>query len=295
MENEERSSVRAGDAGFQVLMAKAVRHRLLTKQEERALIRRAKYSGDLQAVRELTLTNIRLLLHLANKYARWGRARGKTLQDLFNEAWIGFQTGIQRFDLRRDVRLSTYAAWWIRHAITRSIEDTGAAIRLPVHLQHIRGKIQKRRDLLRIQLGRPPTLEEIAEHLGLPPEKVRTAFEAPADPVSLDAPLPDTDGRGLMPLDVYRNEAAEPRSPLEELDARTRSRRLRAALGELSELEREILSCRFEDELTLVNTAKKLAPKCRRGRTLSRERIRQIQEGALTKLRRSLADLAPEA
>lgn len=292
-ERQERSSVRAGDAGFQVLMARAVRHRLLTKKEERALMRRAK-RGDEKALHELTLTNVRLLLHLANKYSRWGRARGKTLQDLFNEAWIGFQTAVDRFDLRRDVRLSTYAAWWVRHAITRSIEDTGATIRLPVHLQQVRGKIEKHRNALHGKLQRPPTIEEIAGHLGLTPEKVRHALNAPANPVSLDAPIPGNDGT-LMPLDVYRDAAAESRTPIEELDERARSDRLKVALRGLTDLEREILSCRFEDELTLVKTAKKLAPKCRHGRTLSRERIRQLQESALAKLRSSLADLAPNA
>ncbi len=221
---------------------------------------------------ELTRANLRLVVHIARKYVN----RGLMFGDLIQEGNIGLMRAVDKFDWRRGFKFSTYATWWIRQAITRSIADQARTIRVPVHMTETVGKIARAARRLAQESGREPSTEELAARLGLPLDKVRTVQRLVKEPVSLEAPVgDDEEGRlgdliedkdAVMPFD------AAARTNLRETAAR--------ALSGLTPREERILRMRFGIGMNRDHTLEEV------GRTfnVTRERIRQIEAKALKKL-----------
>ncbi|MBL9105269.1 MAG: sigma-70 family RNA polymerase sigma factor [Myxococcales bacterium] len=221
--------------------------------------------------------NLRLVVVIARRYSR-GRM---SLSDLIQEGNLGLMKAVGRFDPDMGCRFSTYGSWWIRHAITRALADKGRAIRVPVHLIEAAHRLGRARVELRRALGREPTVEEVAAHTGMSAAKVERVESARLDPmVSLDGPPGEHDGRHT--IDLLADDDAPP--PGDRLDAEVVQSHLREVLKNLRPLEADILRQRFgladEQERTLREIADQYS--------LSRERIRQLQEQALGKIRTEL-------
>src|SRR3954453_3091274 len=159
---------------------------LLTREEERELARR-KDAGDEAAKRRLIQCNLRLVMSITRNYTK----AGVPLLDLIQEGNLGLIRAVEKFDYKMGYKLSTYATWWIRQAITRALADQGRTIRLPVRVPEQGRKVMRARRVLAQKLNREPVLEEIAKESGFPPERVRELFELVEDPVSLDTPVGD--------------------------------------------------------------------------------------------------------
>ncbi|MEM6296629.1 MAG: sigma-70 family RNA polymerase sigma factor [Myxococcota bacterium] len=222
-------------------------------------------------------SNLRLVVSIARRFNH-----GKMpLQDLIQEGNIGLLKAVDRFDHTRGFRFSTYGSWWIRHAISRAIADKGRAVRLPVHMIDAYHKVSKARRELEAKHGREPTHEELASHTGLATTKIEKMDTLLVDqPISLDRPLSDDDGRKV--IDLLQDEEGE--KPGETLEAEALGEQVRQVITGLRPIEADILRKRFglEDdaELTLKQIGEQYS--------LSRERIRQLQEQALGKIRREL-------
>ncbi|MFQ3669984.1 MAG: sigma-70 family RNA polymerase sigma factor [Verrucomicrobiia bacterium] len=245
---------------------------LITPAEE---IRLAKLieKGDARAREKMIQANLRLVVKIAHDYANFGLP----LLDLISEGNIGLMKGVDRFDWRRGNKFSTYAAWWIKQSIKRALANQSKTIRLPVHLVDKLAKMRRLAMQLAEELGREPTDEELAQELGVPVRKIAQLKRVSMRPSSLNALVGDEDSTELG--DLVPDEKA--RTPLEVLS----DDNLRAALKDvwhvLDDRERLILSLRFpvegEKTLTLEEVGKKLR--------VTRERIRQLQNLALKKLR----------
>jgi RNA polymerase primary sigma factor len=234
----------------------------------------------LAAKNELVQKNLRLVMIVARRFD-FGRM---PLQDLIQEGNLGLVKAVERFDWRRGYRFSTYASWWIRHAISRALADKGRAVRLPVYLTNSYHRIARAERELQSRLGRAPTVEELSAATGLSPRRIE---EVPAlfvdASVSLDRPLGDEeDGRKLG--DVLAAPGEEHRTHADRLIDRAMNEEVHAALGELKPVEAEILKERFGLDGAQPRTLREIGAE----HGLSRERIRQIQEQALDKLRRAL-------
>jgi RNA polymerase primary sigma factor len=223
--------------------------------------------------------NLRLVVSVAKRY----QATGVPLLDLVQEGNLGLIKAVERYDYRRGFRFSTYASWWIRHAISRALADKGREIRLPVHMIDAHHRLTKARRELTTKLGRSPTTEELAETTGMPLDKVENMRRWVLEQsVSLDRPVGDEEGRSLA--EVLEDPDKEDASPTADLEMDALQSEVRSILGELRPIEADILRQRFgletEHELTLKEIGEKY--------NLSRERIRQLQEQALVKMRRAL-------
>jgi RNA polymerase sigma factor (sigma-70 family) len=226
------------------------------------------------AKRELMEANLRLVVSIAKRY----RGAALPLQDLVQEGNLGVGKAVDRFQYRRGFKFSTYATWWIRQAITRALADRARLIRLPVHVEDQLRHLARVDRALTGELGRPPTVEERARRAGLPVRKVRDLLEAACRTYSLQTPLSETMELG----DVLEDTQIAP--PDAGVLAEDQARRVRRALGTLSEQQRQVLRLRFgldDGEHTLEQIGQRFG--------LTRERIRQIEAKALRKLRPPLA------
>jgi RNA polymerase primary sigma factor len=279
--HEPRSGKRSsydGDTAFRLYLREIGEVKLLTRQEEVVLAARIK-RGNKKAREQMIKANLRLVVKIARDY----EDLGLPLLDLISEGNIGLMKAVERFDPAKGGKLSTYASWWIKQAIKRSLTNQSKTIRLPVHLAD---KIARmRRTALRLQdeLGREPADEELGEELGFTARRVALMRMAAIRPASLDAPIQDEDSNSLG--DVVPDESAG--TPYELLEAKTVTGMLRDIVKALDPREVTILRARFGldggREQTLDEIGRKLG--------LTRERIRQVQNLALTKLRKRIENL----
>jgi RNA polymerase primary sigma factor len=248
---------------------------LLTVEEEIVLADRIR-RGDLQAREHMIRANLRLVVKIARDYEGFGLP----LLDLINEGNIGLMKGVERFNPAKGGKLSTYAAWWIKQSIKRALANQSKTIRLPVHLVDKVNKL--RRASLRLQelFGREATDEELADELGAPVKKVRLWLRASQKTASLDAPLGDEDSGRLADI-VPDTEA---KTPYEDLEHRTVTDMLRRFLPILDQRELTILNERYG----LNGGREKTLDEIGRRFGVTRERIRQVQNLALAKLRRKI-------
>ena len=245
---------------------------LLTPEEESDLARR-KSEGDVEAGRRLVEANLRLVVSIAKRYT----GRGMSFLDLVQEGNLGLMKAVEKFDYAKGYRLSTYATWWVKQSITRSLADQSRTIRLPVHMVEAVNKIRRAQRSLSVKLGREPSMEEVAEEVNMSEKRVTELIQASGDTVSLETPVGDEEGSNLGDFvaddtNASTEDKAESFLLREEIDS---------MLQGLNPRERDVIILRFGLEtghpLTLEEVGKRF--------NVTRERIRQIETAALRKLR----------
>src|SRR5215831_620121 len=246
----------------------------LSPEEEKDLGVRVQ-NGDEEAFRKLIQANLRFGVAMAKKYSR----SGYPLHELINEGNLGLIEAVSRFDPARGVRFITYASWWIRQAILAAIAHHGQVFRLPPKLKHELYRFESKVTRLTQELGRKPSVDEISKELGMKEEDVRGMMEGTPTEVSLSTPVGEEDEAHLE--DLIQDPSVTPVDEI--LIAQSFEEQLKTLLSQLDDKERVIIEHRFElgdrDPQTLAEIGSELK--------LSRERIRQIEERALGKLRRS--------
>jgi RNA polymerase primary sigma factor len=245
--------------------------RLLTPGEERELARR-KDLGDEDAKRRLIECNLRLVMSITRNYTK----ASVPLLDLIQEGNLGLIRAVEKFDYRLGFKLSTYATWWIRQAVTRALAEQGRTIRLPVHVAEQVRRVTRARRVLAQKLNRDPNLDEIAAESGFTPERVRELLELVEDPVSLETPVGD--GESLYGDMIEDTNAIEPDVQTSE---RLRASELAKALDQLNPRMRLVLAQRFG----LDGVAPKTLEEVGAGLGITRERVRQLESRALRELR----------
>jgi RNA polymerase primary sigma factor len=250
---------------------------LLTREEERELARR-KDAGDDEAKRRLIEANLRLVMSITRNYTK----SGVPLLDLIQEGNLGLIRAVEKFDYRMGYKLSTYATWWIRQAITRALADQGRTIRLPVHVADQVRRLMRARRQLAQKLNREPTHAELAKESGFPEKRVQELLDLVEDPVSLETPVGDGESLyGDLIEDIHSEH------PDELTAKRLRSRELAVAIARLNPRMRKVLALRFgldgETPQTLEEVGTRLG--------ITRERVRQLEARALRELRLAAPDL----
>src|SRR5437660_2759804 len=273
----ERSSYDS-DTAIKLYLREIGQVKLLTPQEEIELAARIK-KGDKRAREQMIKANLRLVVKIAHDY----EGLGLPLLDLINEGNIGLMKAVERFDPAKGGKLSTYGAWWIKQSIKRALANQSKTIRLPVHLVDKISKMRRTAMKLQEVLGREPTDEELAEELGMTASRVAQLRTAAIRPASLDAPIGDEDSNNFS--EVVQDENAA--TPYQELEEKTVSAMLQEMVKTLDSREATILRYRFGldggSEKTLEEVGQKFG--------VTRERVRQIQNIALAKLRKMIEKL----
>lgn len=263
------------DTGFQIYLREIGEYPLLTVDEEVKLARRIK-RGDKEARARMVRSNLRLVVKIARDYSNFGLP----LLDLISEGNIGLMKAVERFDPKKGGKLSTYAAWWIKQSIKRALANQSKTIRLPVHLVDKIAKLRRVSNRMTEELGREPSDDELAEEVGMASSKVAALKSAAIRPTSLDQPLGDEDSTALGDI-IGDEEAQDPYEMLRDKDLRDE---VGGLLDVLDERERKIINSRFGLDGQRTKTLEEVGVKF----GVTRERIRQLQNIALRKLRKAL-------
>jgi RNA polymerase primary sigma factor len=275
--HKDRSSY-DGDTAIKLYLREIGQVKLLTPAEEIELAARIK-RGDKKAREQMIKANLRLVVKIAHDY----EGLGLPLLDLINEGNIGLMKAVERFDPAKGGKLSTYGSWWIKQSIKRALANQSKTIRLPVHLVDKISKMRRTAMKLQEEFGREPTDEELGEELGISAARVAQLRTAAIRPAFLDAPIGDDDSNNFA--EVVQDENAD--TPYEQLEEKTVTRMLQEMVKTLDQREATILRYRFGldggSEKTLEEVGEKFG--------VTRERVRQIQNIALNKLRKMIEKL----
>jgi len=275
----------SGDFALRMYLREISETPLLTPEQEVELAERIR-KGDAEARERMIRSNLRLVVKIAHDYD----GMGLPLLDMINEGNMGLMRAVQRFDPRKGAKLSTYAAWWIKQSIKRGIANQGRTIRVPVHLVDRIAKIRRTAMQLQEELGREATDAEVAEALGMTARRVTELLEASQRPTSLDAPIGEDDDTTYA--ERVRDEMMQTAD--QSIQTEQSHAMIREFVGRLDQREQTILRYRFGldggGEKTLEEVGQHFG--------VTRERIRQIQNGAMVKLRRWIekreAEMDPE-
>jgi RNA polymerase primary sigma factor len=263
------------DSNLKIYLREISRTPLLTPEDEVKLARKIK-RGDKAARAQMINANLRLVVKIAQDYSGYGLP----LNDLISEGNIGLMKAVERFDPKKGGKLSTYAAWWIKQSIKRALANQSKTIRLPVHMVDKIAKMRRISTMLAEVLGREPTDEELAEEIGLPRRKLAMLKQASQRPTSLDAPV--NEGEATEYGEIIGDERAE--NPLDALADKNLHGELDGLLAVLDKRERRIIDERFgltgKTPMTLEEVGREFG--------VTRERIRQLQNVALAKMRKAL-------
>ncbi len=270
-EDTDLSGLAQSDS-LRLYLREIARISLLSATREVALAERAE-AGDREARNQLIEANLRLVVSIAKKYV----GQGLSLEDLIGEGNIGLIRAVTKFDYRKGFRFSTYATWWIKQAITRSILEGTRAVRLPVYIMEEVMRVKRMMRQLYQDLGREPTPEQIGAALSMPPERVSELLVWAEKVFSLDAPLSDEEENTLG--DIIEDERTI--GPVETTDRELLREEVRRVLNNLTLRERQVIELRFgladDHDHTLEEVGRRLK--------VTRERVRQIEERAIRKLR----------